>query len=325
MSPSSRPPRGFTLVEILVVVAIIVILMAILIPVAMRAISKARDAAIAVELSQLKGALEAYKMEQGDYPPSMGGPPAQWLLANRYNTVAERHILRCYPKIDPTHKDFFYNYIAPQMGNDESLVFWLGLIANDPRYPFKNFSLDNSSNLVFAPLPGSAAGSIGVYPGPYPRYAHYDFDQRRIRTLDTDVLPSYEALYCKGTPYVFFDSRTYRLHLTPATAGVGACQPYNDYAKVQATLQANVTVNPDTTFVNPNTFQIHCAGQDGNYGYLTTAVDPSNNFVFLNTASAPWQTLVKTFGAVMNNANEEDSDNLADFTEGRRLIDHRAP
>jgi hypothetical protein len=27
----------------------------------------------------------------------------------------------------------------------------------------------------------------------------------------------------------------------------------------------------------------------------------------------------------MINCNEEDSDNMADFTEGRRLIDHRAP
>ncbi len=319
-SPLTATQRGFTLVEILVVVAIIVILMAILIPVAMRAISQARNAAIGLELSQLKTGMEEYKKEHGDYPPSMG---QNYLPANRYGTVAERHLLRCYPKMDPAQKDFFYNAIAWRLGNDEAIVFWLGLVANDPRYPFKNFVADNSTppNVYFAPLPGSAAGATGVYPGPYTRYVHFEFDERRVRDLDSDNLPSYAALYSRDTPYVYFDSRTYRLHLTPATAAVGACQPFNDFDKVQATLQPNVTVNPDTTFVNPNTFQIHCAGQDGNYGMLVTAVDPSNNFSFLNN----WQTMVKTFGKAMNNTNEEDSDNMADFTEGRRLIDHRAP
>lgn len=312
-SPLSITQRGFTLVEILVVVSIIVILMAILIPVAMRAISKARDAAIGVELSQLKAALEEYKREHGDYPPSMG---QNYLPANRYGTIAERHLLRCYPKMDPAQKDFFYTYIAPQIGNDEAIVFWLATIANDPRAPFKNYSLDSNNLLCFAPLPGSPAGTAGVYPGPYTRFVHYDFDERRIRTLDADVLASYGALYARDTPYVYFDSRTYRLHMTQATAGVGACQPYSDAAKVQASL--NTPVNPDSTFVNPNTYQIHCAGQDGNYGMLVTAVD--NNFNWLNN----WQTMVKTFPTMLN-CNEEDSDNLADFTEGRRLIDHRAP
>ena len=72
-SPLSATQRGFTLVEILVVVAIIVILMAILIPVAMRAIGQARGAAIGVEISQLKTALDECKREHGDYPPAWIG------------------------------------------------------------------------------------------------------------------------------------------------------------------------------------------------------------------------------------------------------------
>ncbi len=315
MSLHPRRSRGFTLVEILVVVAIIVILMAILIPTAMGMIAKARAAAVGVELSQLKTALEEYKKEHGDYPPSMGGPPSQWIPANRYSTIAERHLLRCYPKMLPGQKDFFYGSIAPQLGNDEALVFWLTLIANDPREPFKNLTIVGG-NLVFTPTPGSAPGSIGVYPGPYPRYVHYEFDERRIRTLDNDVLPSYEALYSRQTPYIFFDSRTYRLHMRQNTAALGVCQPYNDYAKVQQSLTS--PVNADTTFVNPNTFQIHCAGQDGNFGGLATAVNPVT-FAWLNG----WQAEVKTFPNMTGRTNEEDSDNMADFTEGRKLIDHR--
>src|SRR4029079_12527302 len=128
-SPSRR--RGFTLVEILVVVAIIVILMAILIPVAMGAISRARNASIGFEISQIKSAIEQYEKDRGDYPPSMGENYNVGTGAC-YSTICERHLLRCYPKIDPNHKIFFYNAIAPKLGNDEALVFWLALIANDP-------------------------------------------------------------------------------------------------------------------------------------------------------------------------------------------------
>jgi prepilin-type N-terminal cleavage/methylation domain-containing protein len=322
-SASPRPPRGFTLVEMLVVIAIIVILMALLIPVTMGVISRARNAAIAVEIRELKVALEKYKETHGDYPPSMGGPPAQWLPGNRYQTVAEKHLLRCYPKMTPVQKNFFYDYIAWQLDNDESLVFWLGLIADDPREPFKNFTLDGSNNLIFTPTPGSPAGTVGVYPGPYTRHVHFDFDERRlfdaVTPQDVDPIPAYRALYARDTPYIYFDSRTYFIHMHPSTSALGVCQPYMDYAKVQATL-SNASLPPNGAFVNPNTFQIHCAGQDGDYGGLAPAVDPTNGF----TWNTNWQAMVKTFPNMTGQyCNEEDSDNIADFTEGARLIDKR--
>jgi len=321
MSRSPRRSRGFTLVEILVVVAIIVILMAILIPVAMGMISRARNAAIGVELSQLATALKEYKKDHGDYPPSMGGPPTQWLPANRYGTVAERHLLRCYPKMDPAQKDFFYTYIAPYLGNDESLVFWLATIANDPRAPFKNYSLDGSGNVCYAPQPGSPSGTVGIYPGPYSRFVHYEFDDRRIGPdLDNDRLLSYQAPYCRNTPFVYMESRTYKIHMHGSYPAVGIVQPLMDSSKV---LLANI--NPDTAFVNPDTFQIHCAGQDGVFAdpnSVFTAVD--NNFSWLNN----WQTIVKVFPndpGLTNAVRQDEHDNMMDFTEGRKLIDHRAP
>ena len=158
-STSSRRSRGFTLVEILVVVSIIVILMAILIPVAMSMIAKARVAAIGVEISQLKTALDKYKNDLGDYPPSMDWDPsfganfnaqmARFNQANRYTTVCERHLLRCYPKITPFDKNKFYTYIAPYIDQDEALVFWLAMIANDPREPFKNFAFNSNNNNIY--------------------------------------------------------------------------------------------------------------------------------------------------------------------------------
>lgn len=314
MSPRPRP-RGFTLVEILVVVAIIVILMAILIPTAMGMISKARNAAIGVELGQLRAAFEKYKEERGDYPPSMG---QNYTVAFRYGTVCERHLLRAYPRMDPAHKTFFYDFIAPRIGTDEALVFWLAIIANDPRYPFKNIVVDNNGDLRFAPQPGTTTPYTD-YPGPYPRFAHYDFDERRIRDLDSDIaLPSYIALYCRDTPYVYFDSRTYLVHCLPGNI----VQPMTDgtkIARLSTTQPTNLPQMQDPNqpmFMNPNTFQIHCAGQDGDFGLVRQVFNSSGNFISWDrTKQMPDLTGLTT--------NQEDSDNMADFTEGLTLVDHQ--
>src|SRR5688572_19712406 len=154
-------------------------------------IAKARNAAIGVELSQLATGFNEYKKEHGDYPPSMG---QNYSLATRYGTVAERHLLRCYPKIDPAHKTFFYDFIAPNLDTTEVIVFWLGTVANDPRYPFKNLVVDGSGILHYAPQPGTNA-PYTEHPGPYTRFVHFEFDERRlfdvVSPLDTDPIPAY--------------------------------------------------------------------------------------------------------------------------------------
>jgi|GEM_PF-2243923 prepilin-type N-terminal cleavage/methylation domain len=330
-SPLSTTQRGFTLVEILVVVAIIVILMAILIPVAMRAIAQARNAAIGVELSQLKTALDEYKREHGDYPPSMDWDPgnsampwgtipgnlaaqqAKWWdnsnsrpSAYAYASICERHLLRCYPKAIDKFK--FYRSIAPLLEQDEALVFWLYMIANDPREPFKNFVYNNSNVLVYA---GGLQPQLDMrdFPGSYPRFSHYGFDTRRLVDGDVDGIPGFQSLYSRETTYMYFDSRTYAFSQHPAYAARGVAQPFSD---------ATTMAKPVPKFVNPDTFQILSSGQDGNYGLVTTAYSPNdivNTFSYAQTKMFP----------TMVNCNEEDSDNMADFTEGRRLIDHRAP
>jgi prepilin-type N-terminal cleavage/methylation domain-containing protein len=322
-SKSCRRSRGFTLVEILVVVAIIVILMAILIPVAMRAIAQARNAAIGVELSQLKTALDEYKREHGDYPPSLDWDPnyaanfaaqqGKWFSGGAptpyaYTSICERHFLRCYPKA--TDKAKFYAFIAPILNQDEALVFWLYMIANDPREPFKNFAFNSNNNNIYY-AGGNYTNQLDMrdFPGSYTRFSHYGFDSRRLVDSDGDGIPGYQSLYSKETTYMYFDSRTYAFSQHPDYAARGLAQPYSD---------ATTMTKPVPKFVNPDTFQILSAGQDGNFGLVTQAYQ-SNNF----PASFNWAN-TKMFPTMIN-CNEEDSDNMADFTEGRRLIDHRAP
>ena len=111
---------------------------------------------------------------------------------------------------------------------------------------------------------------------------------------------------------MYFDSRTYgftqNANYAPRANMAntnGVAQPFTDAAAI---------AKGQPRFVNPNTFQIQCAGQDGNYGNPVNALG-NNGLVWGSTRMFP----------TMFNCNEEDSDNMADFTEGRKLIDHRAP
>ncbi|HXW52004.1 MAG TPA: prepilin-type N-terminal cleavage/methylation domain-containing protein [Candidatus Acidoferrales bacterium] len=67
------PARGFTLIELIIVVAIISILAAILIPNFLHARAEATSAACEGNLKQLATALEEYAVDNsGQYPPSSG-------------------------------------------------------------------------------------------------------------------------------------------------------------------------------------------------------------------------------------------------------------
>src|SRR5437764_1017916 len=101
-SPRSPRPRGFTLVEMLVVIGIIGLLAALLLPAINMAIKAARNTAISLEVNQLAAAIEAYKSDKGDYPPNF-----------RDVNVVKRHVQRCYPKIDPTYFTRFINTVFP--------------------------------------------------------------------------------------------------------------------------------------------------------------------------------------------------------------------
>jgi prepilin-type N-terminal cleavage/methylation domain-containing protein len=63
-----RSRRGFTLVELLVVIGIIVLLIGILLPMIARAMRQGNRARIASDLNAISAALDAYKADFGDYP-----------------------------------------------------------------------------------------------------------------------------------------------------------------------------------------------------------------------------------------------------------------
>ena len=68
--PSGRSPRGFTLVELLVVITIIGILVSMLIPAASSARESARKLQCSNNVKQLGLGLLAYHTAFGSFPPS---------------------------------------------------------------------------------------------------------------------------------------------------------------------------------------------------------------------------------------------------------------
>jgi len=117
MSPR-RPQRAFTLVELLVVIVIIALLAALITPAVMAAMRAAKRTQISAELSQLHSAIEAYKSENGSYPPS---------------NIAQlkTHLQQRYINIDPSE----LTSIPSSMDNAQILVYVLRGYSPDKRRP----------------------------------------------------------------------------------------------------------------------------------------------------------------------------------------------
>ena len=150
-NPTSALRRGFTLVEVLTVIVIIGILAAISVPAIGIAMRAAKRGAIRLEIDNIGQALEAYKLEYGEYPPDF----------YVWNQV-ESHFRKAFPNIDNnelrilsqfTHyrvnagnlirggsadprSDSNYTHYPHAIDRAEALVFCLGGFSNDKTRPF---------------------------------------------------------------------------------------------------------------------------------------------------------------------------------------------
>ena len=69
---------GFTLIEILVVIAVISLLAALVAPNIFRHVGTAKDAAARSQIEMLGAALDAYRLDNGRYPTTAQGLDALW-------------------------------------------------------------------------------------------------------------------------------------------------------------------------------------------------------------------------------------------------------
>ena len=263
---------GFTLVEVLVVIAIIGVLVGLLVPAVNMAYNGIKKRAIAAEVLTLASAIDRYKEKYGDYPPD-GSDAA----------VFSRHLRRIFPQIADSELAAITaasncSTGAPNgvMDPPEALVFFLGGFSDDPASPITGPG---------GPLFDSGGGN---YQYNVDRNSPlYEFKQSQL-TLDTSggtTVSNDETLYGLGStdlmpvyrpkgkmaPYVYFDGRTYSFasggtfynHYTSSALGVA--RPYrSDDVRTTAT----VATNPDAyyRYVNEESFQLITAGMDDSYG-----------------------------------------------------------
>ena len=96
-----RSERGFTFIEIMVVVAILAILAALVVPRIMGRTDDAKRTAAKVQIRNIEGALQLYKLDNGVYPsteqglkalvekPSVGIVPKKWKLGGYIQKLPE--------------------------------------------------------------------------------------------------------------------------------------------------------------------------------------------------------------------------------------------
>lgn len=102
--------RGFTLIEILVVIAVISILAALVAPNVFRHVGTAKDAAARSQIEMLGAALDAYRLDNGRYPTTEQGLEALWVqpeIEPRPNNWRGPYLRKAVPS-DPWDNPYFY-------------------------------------------------------------------------------------------------------------------------------------------------------------------------------------------------------------------------
>jgi general secretion pathway protein G len=104
-----RNGRGFTVIELLVVLAVMALLLAIAAPRYAQHVDAAREAALRQDLAALRDAIDKYAADQGHYPATLAD-------------LATRHYLRAVP-VDPfTERSDTWQAQGPASGDASSGV-----------------------------------------------------------------------------------------------------------------------------------------------------------------------------------------------------------
>ena len=271
VSRQRHPHRGFTLVELLVVIVIIAMLAALVTPAIMIAMSRAKVARIKAEIDMLHSAIMNYKNEYGSFPPSYSyldpaPPPSSLTFQPPYKHLA-RLFPRCKVLINEFTEDTNLNgrLDTPRDANEDAnlnnildsaapitpanaIVSWLGGYTSDPTKP----------------LTGTGA-----------RKKLYDFDQSRVGTVSGSSGLSYFPPNAEGMPYLYIDAANYN-SVDFATNGgkrVSGDRYFvwrrdesfdpNTLSPILSPMSLTAAGSPKP--FNPDSFQIISAGRDGEF------------------------------------------------------------
>jgi len=349
----AKPPRrGFTLTEILIVIVIIGMLMALLLPAINAARTRAKEAVIKIDLSQLEAALEHYKDTYGDYPPDFFGVQDEFPdeIRKPARAAVLRHLRKAFPRIHVSSGpnawdefcDHFNNHHTPNfpanlrfqdLSPASALVFWLGGLPDASFDPSNNI-LSSKRLRGFSANPQHPFASEGSR-----RKKLFDFDETRLRGFDDDEnvppadrkwerWPMYSAANTK-VPYVYFKSRHKEYAFDTSGDGSGPVHPFfcafdeskhrlidgaAQWAARQPTgTDANICV-PYLRDVKGSDPSATISERMWNKEDSFQIIAPGVDEAFGNGGAANFRvsTLSDTFSE-----NDGDYDNLTNFSEGR--------
>lgn len=213
MAGPRRKRPGFTLIELLVVIIVIGILVALLLPAISGVLRRTRNGAIAMEISGISNAIEAFKADYGAYPPDFEefdqnrftsafpnapGQPRVFTWQQMAQTASGRFVRKNFPQIGSRDLTFLAQ-AAPAIDNAEVLVFWLHGLSSNPKAPFTD---------------EGGPGDFTVTGGGHSHETHkfrFDFKLDQLRDQDSDGFLEYYPKYAPvgGVPYVYFNAKNY--------------------------------------------------------------------------------------------------------------------
>ncbi len=215
--------------ELLVVIGIIGLLAAIITPVVMQSLTKARNAAIKAEIDMLHMAIMNYKNEYGSFPPC-----ADTTLST--TSPAGKHLARLFPRCATVPAQLAAAFPASaspkQINPVNAITYWLSGYTDDIQFPL------------------SSSGSS--------RKKLFDFDMARVNQISNAYFPSGKS----GSSYLYYNSSAYST-ITPY-AGGSSSSPGPMYSTFAG--DTNPFGNSSQAFANSDTFQILCAGRDEVFG-----------------------------------------------------------
>ena len=312
---TNRKDRGgFTLVEMLVVLLIIVILAGLISAVTIRGLHRAKVAAIGMEINQLSTALEKYKTELGgEYPPDFSD-----VSSANGQAIILSHIAKAFPHYTVTWINSlsyplnWANLRTEILNNSNNLidlnkmtpatalVFWLGGmpdshgkpsgLSKNPADPFES--------------PSTTTSRIGQF---------FDFDPGR---LQNNAYYGSGIIAGTGQPYIYL------------RAELGQTEPKREYYKYDGTNYTFKSVSVSGAkpywdqrnmgWVKPTSFQILCCGLDGKFG-KENVYSTGNIIKPITDSTLPTDVLTDLNNNITNiTANPGNFDHIDDQTNFTR-------
>ncbi|RIK79544.1 MAG: hypothetical protein DCC67_10400 [Planctomycetota bacterium] len=327
VTASGGPRRGFTLTELLIVIAIIAVLASLITAAAVRAMYAARRGRIVMEINQLAGALEKFKQDRGDYPPNAFNPNPNAVNNPPSGTPAamvQADFERMFKKAFPRHREPRQLILAlcgqnvaggsnqnlPHgMTAAEAVYFWLGGFSADEQFPVSGPGGPSFVNQPGGEVlesratgyefdlgrlgPRTDSGEFAAAPAGDGRFLLYQVDLNS----DGDAADAGESRRINfwryqppgsDLPLVYFDTSRHKPYQYDPPAQFGT--PIYALKKVREGFPASGTPTMgDLTFIDQKFQILHCGLDDewGDFGQSATTTPPNPATTLGNQAVYP--------------------------------------